>query len=295
MPIRSLNALRVFDVVASLMSFSAAAERLRMSQGAVSYRIKQLESELGVSLFHRAGSSITLTEAGEEFKRTTRQVLGELDHAAQSLRRRAMPQVVVGVSTYFGSRWLSPRLSRFLTKHPEVILRLQPTIGDSALASADVDVAVVWGSHDRFRSHYQLLLESKVTPMTGPKLAKTIAARGMRGGLNGIPLIHDDETREAWRRWLSAAGLTDRGSRPGPIVPDANMRVQAIIDEQGIALFDGLVSNELDRGLLVAPSDVFLGGFGYYLAVAERRTDRREVEALLRWLIEEASPTAPAV
>jgi DNA-binding transcriptional LysR family regulator len=219
-------------------------------------------------------------------------VLGEIDYAAQSLRRRATPEVVVGVSTYFGSRWLSRRLGRFLTKHPDVVLRLQPTIGDSALTSADVDVAVVWGSHDRFRPLYQLLLESKVTPMTGSKLAKTIAASGMQGGLKGISLIHDDETREAWRRWLSAAGLNDRGVRRGPIIPDANMRVQAIIDGQGIALFDELVSNELDRGLLVAPSDVFLGGFGYYLAVADLRTGRREVEALLQWLNEEASSTA---
>ncbi|HEY3739633.1 MAG TPA: LysR family transcriptional regulator, partial [Bryobacteraceae bacterium] len=194
MSIRSLNALRVFDVVASLMSFSGAARQLTMSQGAVSYRIKQLEAELGLTLFDRAGSSIKLTEAGEEFRRTTRRVLDEIDYAARFLRRRATPEVVVGVSTYFGSRWLSPRLIRFLTKHPDVVLRLQPTFGDSALTSADVDAAIVWGSHDRFKGRYKLLFESTVTPMTGPKLAKTISVAGMRGGLKGVPLIHDDET-----------------------------------------------------------------------------------------------------
>jgi DNA-binding transcriptional LysR family regulator len=289
MSIRSLNALRVFDVVASLMSFSGAARQLTMSQGAVSYRIKQLEAELGLTLFDRAGSSIKLTEAGEEFRRTTRRVLDEIDYAARFLRRRATPEVVVGVSTYFGSRWLSPRLIRFLTKHPDVVLRLQPTFGDSALTSADVDAAIVWGSHDRFKGRYKLLFESTVTPMTGPKLAKTISVAGMRGGLKGVPLIHDDETHDAWRRWLNAAGLSDRRARPGPIIPDANMRAQAVIDEQGIALFDELVSDELRRGLLVAPSDVLLGGFGYYLVISDSRGDRKEVAGLLNWLDEEVS------
>jgi LysR family glycine cleavage system transcriptional activator len=127
--------------------------------------------------------------------------------------------------------------------------------------------------------------------MTGPLLAKAISVAGMRSGLKGIPLIHDDETHDAWRRWLNAAGLSDRRARPGPIIPDANMRVQAIIDEQGIALFDELVSDELLRGLLVAPSDVLLGGFGYYLVISDSRADRKEVAALLKWLNEEVSVT----
>jgi LysR family glycine cleavage system transcriptional activator len=67
------------------------------------------------------------------------------------------------------------------------------------------------------------------------------------------------------------------------------MRAQAVIDEQGIALFDELVSDELRRGLLVAPSDVLLGGFGYYLVISDSRGDRKEVVGLLNWLDEEVS------
>ena len=99
-------------------------------------------------------------------------------------------------------------------------------------------------------------------------------------------------THDAWRRWLNAAGLSDRRARRGPIIPDANMRVQAVIDEQGIALFDELVSDELHRGLLVAPSDVLLGGFGYYLAISDSRADRKEVAGLLKWLNNEVSLTS---
>jgi DNA-binding transcriptional LysR family regulator len=127
-----------------------------------------------LALFEGAGSSIKLTEAGDEFRQTTRQ--------------------------------------------------LPPTIGDNALTSPDVDVAIVWESHDRFKGRYEPLLDSTVTPMTGPELAKTISVAGMRGGLKGIPLIHGDETHDAWRRWLNAAGLRDRRVRPGPIIPDTRRR-----------------------------------------------------------------------
>lgn len=278
-------------MVAALLSFSEAARRLAMSQGAVSYRIKRLELELGVPLFERNGSSIRLTAAGEEFGRTSRRVLEELDDTARSLRRRAAREVVIGMSTYFGARWLSPRLIRFLTRHPDISLRLQPTLGDSALMTSDIDLAVVWGSHDRFQSRHRCLFESTVTPMVGPTLAKKLAATGLSNGLKAVPLIHDDETHEAWRRWLTTAGLSDRGARPGPIIPDANMRVQAIIDEQGIALFDELVSDELSRGRLVAPSEVTLAGFGYYLIVDKQSPLRPELKSVLDWFAEEVGST----
>jgi len=84
--------------------------------------------------------------------------------------------------------------------------------------------------------------------------------------------------------------VSDRGARPGPIIPDANMRVQAIIDEQGIALFDELVSDEVSRCRLVRPSNVTLDGFGYYVITGDETlsSERTEARELVDWLFEEA-------
>jgi DNA-binding transcriptional LysR family regulator len=288
MALRSLNSLRVFDLVAALRSFSGAAERLALSQGAVSYRIKQLEDELGFGLFDRAEQPIKLTDAGAAFHLVTRRVLDEIDAAARLLQHRQTSHLTVGVSTYFGSRWLSPRLMRFVARYPDIVLRLQPTIGGADLARADVDIAIVWGTHEDLQSSHELLLRSAVTPMCGPVLAQSIAAR-LQDGLRGLMLIHEDETHDAWRKWLGLARLSDRHARRGPIVPDSNMRVQAVIDNQGLALFDELVSDELERGQLVAPSTVTLGGFGYYLVVDNPGALRAPVATFLDWLREEAS------
>jgi DNA-binding transcriptional LysR family regulator len=88
---------------------------------------------------------------------------------------------------------------------------------------------------------------------------------------------------------FSYARLSDRHGRRGPIIPDPNMRVQAVIDGQGVALFDDLVKGEVSSGQLAIPSPVTLSGFGYYLVVAEHAGYRKEVLALLDWLKAEAA------
>jgi LysR family transcriptional regulator, glycine cleavage system transcriptional activator len=59
--IGSLNSLRNFEVAGRRMSFTRATEELHITQGAVSYQIRELESRLGIKLFHREISKVTLT------------------------------------------------------------------------------------------------------------------------------------------------------------------------------------------------------------------------------------------
>ena len=67
----SLDALRVFECAARLMSFSGAAQELTVTQAAVSRRIKHLEQVLGFALFHRNGRQLSITVKGQRlFQRT---------------------------------------------------------------------------------------------------------------------------------------------------------------------------------------------------------------------------------
>ena len=61
-----LKALPVFEAVARLNSFSAAAEELAITQSAVSHQIKQLETYLGERLFWRSGRAVTRTDEGRQ-------------------------------------------------------------------------------------------------------------------------------------------------------------------------------------------------------------------------------------
>ncbi|HXM48449.1 MAG TPA: LysR family transcriptional regulator, partial [Pyrinomonadaceae bacterium] len=68
-----LRHLRYFQAVATLLNFSRAAEQLHVAQPAISRQIRDLEDEIGVTLFRRSSSRVQLTEAGQYFLNQTDQ------------------------------------------------------------------------------------------------------------------------------------------------------------------------------------------------------------------------------
>lgn len=86
-----LAQVRAFVAAADRLHFGQAAERLAVSQQALSKRIARLESELGVPLFRRGGHGVELTEAGRRFLEPARQTLGHGDRAVAAARRVERP------------------------------------------------------------------------------------------------------------------------------------------------------------------------------------------------------------
>lgn len=80
-----MKGIDVFVSVANVGSFSAAAERLSLTNSAVSKSIARLEARLQVRLFNRTTRRLSLTDAGAEYYRTCSEVLGSLEDAEQSL------------------------------------------------------------------------------------------------------------------------------------------------------------------------------------------------------------------
>ncbi|MFJ7075004.1 LysR family transcriptional regulator [Streptomyces sp. NPDC098781] len=143
--------LRYFVSVAEELHFTRAAERLYVSQPALSKQVRALERQLGVALFRRDPQGVTLTEAGAALLPYARRVLDAWSEGAAALeaaRAVARGTLVVGMSTSPGRGGLLPAIrSRFTAAHPDTVLRLRqvswedPTAG---LADGDADVAFVW-------------------------------------------------------------------------------------------------------------------------------------------------------
>lgn len=143
--------LRYFLTVAEELHFTRAAERLYVSQPALSKQVRVLERQLGVELFRRDARGVTLTEAGTALLPHARRVLDAWSEGAAALeaaRAAARGTLVVGMSTSPGRGGLLPAIrSRFTAAHPDTVLRLRqvswedPTAG---LADGGTDVAFVW-------------------------------------------------------------------------------------------------------------------------------------------------------
>ncbi|MDZ7781841.1 MAG: LysR family transcriptional regulator [Halioglobus sp.] len=115
--------LRAFLLVAETGSFSGAAEKLHLTQPAVSKRVAQLEEHLGARLFDRIGRHVSLTEAGSALLPHARAVQHEMKSAEQSVRDLAgevAGELRLATSHHIGLHRLPPVLSYFSTHYPRV-------------------------------------------------------------------------------------------------------------------------------------------------------------------------------
>lgn len=118
-----INALQAFLAVAETTSFSLAAERLFLTQPAVSKRIAALESELDTHLFDRIGRRVDLTEAGRALLPRARRILEQVDDSRRAIANLAgsvAGRLNFGTSHHIGLHRLPPFLRRFHADHPEV-------------------------------------------------------------------------------------------------------------------------------------------------------------------------------
>ncbi|MCK0152302.1 LysR family transcriptional regulator [Alcanivorax sp. S6407] len=117
--------LTAFMAVAETGSFSAAAERLYITQPAISKRIALLEQQLDARLFDRVGRQIKLTEAGNALMPRARQVLMDVEDMARAihdLSGEVSGKLRIGTSHHIGLHRLPPVLRQFSRDYPKVTL-----------------------------------------------------------------------------------------------------------------------------------------------------------------------------
>ncbi len=117
--------LEAFIAVAESGSFSVAAERIHVTQPAVSKRIAQLEDILECRLFDRIARSVTLTEAGEALMPRAHQILqaiADTRQAIHDLSGEISGRLRLAISHHIGLHRLPPSLKQFAQQHPSVTI-----------------------------------------------------------------------------------------------------------------------------------------------------------------------------
>jgi len=144
----SLESIEVLDAIARKGSFAAAAESLFRVPSALTYTVRKLEEDLGVSLFNRSGHRAELTEAGAELLREGRHLLSAASELESRVRRVASgieTELCIAVSDIFNIAAMYPILDRFYAQDFGTRIKLLREVyggGWDALLSGRADISV---------------------------------------------------------------------------------------------------------------------------------------------------------
>jgi LysR family transcriptional activator of dmlA len=141
--------LSFFSALASAASLSAAARELGITTPAVSKRLAQMESRLGVSLINRTTRRMSLTPEGELYLAHARRILQDIDEMGALLgQSKATPAGLLRVNATlgFGRSHIAPLISNFVFTHPQVDVQLQLSVNPPPLTDDAFDVCIRFGA-----------------------------------------------------------------------------------------------------------------------------------------------------
>jgi LysR family transcriptional regulator, glycine cleavage system transcriptional activator len=295
-----LTALRAFEAAARLLSFTKAARELHVTPAAVSHQIRGLERYLGVTLFRRTTRRLVLTEQGQLAAEHFRAGFDRLSRGVRLLRAGdGSGAVTLSTTTAFATRWLVPRLGRFMRRCPGLDLRLKAGSQPVDFDHEDVDAAVRIGRGAVDGVLAIPMFGEYVAPVASPAFLRQ---RGIRrpADLARVPLLHDDSMRrvgrpQGWTEWFRMAKLTGVDTAPGMQFDDGHVVLQAAADGRGMAL--GRLAYAIDdlheRRLRIPFAPVLDMDLKYYLLIPEARAAEPAIAALRAWFEQEAALFTP--
>jgi LysR family glycine cleavage system transcriptional activator len=289
----SLNALRAFSVAGRHLSFTRAAEELHVTQGAVSRLMKQLEADLGVSLFSRGPRGLELTEAGAAYLPALTDAFERLQAATRLVMRSGRPanRLAITMLPTFAMRWFMPRLADFHRLHPDIAVDVTSADRPVDFAAEPVDVGIQYGNGQwPAELHAEFLFPETVALVASPALLKGRPLNKPEDVKRHVLLTHSTRP-EAWAEWFAAAGLKTAGTPPaskrGPAFEHFFMSIEAAVNGLGLALVpDFFVSQELRDQRLVEPLPEYRlqRPGGYYLLCLKGRERDPAIRAFRNWL-----------
>ncbi len=273
-------------------NFIRAGSELNLSQGAVSQRIRQLESEIGLSLFDRNPRGVTLTPEGSKLARTTETCFDTIETSVREIRQ-SKEEVVVHVSPTFARKWLTPRLPELVTQCPQLQLSIEASSEVLKRPLRKNEIALRHGQSfpNIHGQEMQPIMELKLVAVCSPALPDISEASGIDDVMS-LPLIQD--THRRWNKLLpqgSSAGYLDIVN-----FNSAALAIDAAINAQGTAIVPLLFAqDDIDAGHLIEVwRDDTRSQEYIYLVWPEQQNRSTPVMVLVHWL-QKAFSKEPAV
>lgn len=294
-PLRSLEAFRA---VMRQGSFTAAAEALGLTTAAVSHRVRELERVLGSPLFERRNRTVFATDAARRYHEALQDGFQRLEAATRIVSQPADTQILtLHCAPSFAAQWLMPRLKRFITAHPDIVVRLSSTPDAGAFRDDVHDLDLQYGRPVPEGCDQLLVAEESIVPLCAPDYLRPGPWNPRTSGFDAITLLHSVRNIVQWQSWLAEYA-------PGRAPPARNMHfdrsflaIAAATDGLGICLESTLIAEaELRDGRLVMPyGPRDIKASAHRLVWRKRQTLPKKITAFRDWLVAElAAGPAPA-
>ncbi|OEF22660.1 LysR substrate-binding domain-containing protein [Vibrio rumoiensis] len=293
----STKELHAFLITAEELSFTAAALRLNVTQGAVSRQIIALEQRLDVTLFHRHARGLTLTVKGGEFLPLVELALNQIQRAVEQVSHDKRTIKLKAPSCI--TPWLLPKLMQFQQIHPEIDVELTSTIKHMVnFATEHFDAAIGYGDLNKLPAtdknlESDLLFEEKLTPVCSPNLCSDITTFTL-DTLSEMTWLHATPEKSDWKLWLRQLSknteqpeIANLKAKQNQHFATLDLSVNAAIQGFGIAIGDiTLAQTELEMGRLMTPYSLDISsGKGYFLM-----RPKSSINSSLERLIDELLP-----
>lgn len=266
-----------FLVLCETMNYTRAAERLCLTQPAVTHHIHYLEDHYGCRLFIYEGKILRLTEAGLKLLEYTRSLAYNSRKAEEAMKSPSPVSLRVGASKTIGEFVIAPQVKRFLQEHPEANFSL--TVDNTqtllrSLESGRLDFVLLEGFFDRSRYDATLYRKEPFFGVCSPEhqfAGRTVAIEELdaeriliREPGSGTRTIFEDALRRHNRtlnRFSKAATISDFST------------IKSLVaDGLGISfLYEAAVSKELDSGVLARfdLAETPMSGAFYFVCLKE--------------------------
>lgn len=298
-----LTALRAFEASARLLSFKKAAAELHVTPTAISHQIRQLEQDLGVTLFLRLHRGLALTPEAQACLPYIREGFTSLQTAVDTLHQHRDTRLLsVSAPPSFAMSLLMPLTHDFLASHPDIDLRITTRMRDPVLDPArpqdetktfetwaqENDIVIVLGKGGFGDLDVQRLLPLSVDLVCSPELLRTGRLKRPQH-VERFPWLHDDRGPKYggasfWSLWLTHAGLPQQSQESGMHYTHAALAIEAAVRGSGLLVTTPcLCQKELRNGNLVRPFklDVAIEDSYFLLSRADRKP---AVDVFKRWL-----------
>ena len=281
-----IHCLLSFEALARLRSVTLAADELNVTPSAVSHRMRQLESQLGVRLFAR--NDFTLSADGATYLAQVRQglqALQQLPGSAPAAPRSA--KLRLAVTPTFSRQILLPRLALFRHAYPDVELILQVAIPLLDVKAEEADLEIRYGTGPYAGVEQLRILSDEVVPVCSPDYLNEA------GPFDGFDTLEQVSRArlirsplESWNTWFRACGIALPEPRAGAQFNDVGLMLDGAAAGFGVALMRLKLGRAwLDNGRFVrlSPRQVASPNH-HFLCWKPGVLERWECAAFVDWL-----------